>query len=431
MGVRGYGKWPVPPRRISPKMPKRIAPLTPSQVQNAKSQASPYKLRDGGGLFLLVNPDGAKLWRWDYRRPVTGRRNTIGLGAYPAVKLAGAREQVRTCRERLAAGIDPSEQRRAEKMVAVDRQANTFGAVASEWWVRREKEIVTGTAKREQRLLEIYLLPYLGDVPIRDITPPILLAVLRRPEAAGKVETAHRAKAMAGQVFRYGIATGRCERDLAADLRGALETPQGEHFASVTNPTDVAPLLRALWGYDGTPVVSAALKLAPLVFVRPGELRRARWADIDLDGRDWRFTASKTNQPHIVPLASQAVDILRELQPLTGRGAYVFPSARGKGRPMSDAAMNAAMRRMGIDSATMTGHGFRAMARTILDEVLGFRPDYIEQQLAHSVRDPLGRAYNRTQHLPERRKMMQAWADYLDVLRADANVVPIRMRGRG
>lgn len=408
------------------KMPKRIAPLTPSQVQNAKPQPQPYKLRDGGGLFLLVKPDGAKLWRWDYRRPASGRQNTIGFGAFPAVKLAGARERLRKGCELLAAGVDPGEQRKAEKAATLERAANTFGAVAAEWWVKREKEIVAGTAKREKRLLETYLQPYLGDLPIGDITAPVLLAALRRPEAAGKVETAHRARSLAGQVFRYAIATGRTERNPAADLVGALETPKGEHFASVTDPNQIGPLMRALYGYNGTPVVAAALKLGPLIFVRPGELRHARWVDIDLDAAEWRYTTSKTGTPHIVPLSEQAVAILRELRPLTGRGDYVFPSHRGRGRPMSDAALGAAMRRMGIDGDTMTAHGFRAMARTVLDEVLGFRPDYIEHQLAHAVRDPNGRAYNRTAHLLERKKMMQAWADYLEDLREGANVVPIR-----
>lgn len=407
-------------------MPKRITPLTPSQVQNAKGQDKPYKLRDGGGLFLLVKPDGAKLWRWDYRRPITGRQNTIAFGAFPAVKLAEARERMRKGRELLAANIDPSEQRKAEKVATLDQAANTFGAVAEEWWAKRVKEIVAGTAKRERRMLEKYLLPHIGQRPIDEVTAPVLLAALRKPEAAGKVETAHRARSLAGQVFRYAIATGRALRNPAADLIGALETPKREHFASVTDPNEIGPLLRALYGYEGSPMVVAALKLGPLVFVRPGELRHARWADIDLDSAEWRYIASKTGTPHIVPLSEQAVAILRDLQPLTGRGEYVFPSHRGRDRPMSDAALGAAMRRMGIDGQTMTAHGFRAMARTVLDEVLGYRPDFIEHQLAHAVRDPNGRAYNRTAHLSERRKMMQGWADYLDDLRVGGNVVPIR-----
>ncbi|MEG3156836.1 tyrosine-type recombinase/integrase [Lysobacter zhanggongensis] len=411
-------------------MPKRIAPLTASQIQNAKATDKPYKLRDGGGLFLLVNPDGAKLWRWDYRRPAIGRQNTIGFGAFPAVKLAEARERVRKARELLAAGIDPGEQRKAEKAATVERVANTFEAVAEEWWLRRMKDIVAGTAKRERRMLEKRLLPYIGQLPVGEVTAPQLLAALRKPEAEGKIETAHRARSLAGQVFRYAIATGRAERNPAADLAGALETPKGEHFASVTEPSQIGPLLRSLYGYDGSPMVAAALKLAPLVFVRPGELRHARWADIDLEAAEWRYVASKTGQAHIVPLSMQAVAILQELQPLTDRGGagYVFPSHRGGGRPMSDAAMVAAMRRMGIAGDTMTAHGFRAMARTVLDEVLGYRPDYIEHQLAHAVRDPNGRAYNRTAHLVERRKMMQSWSDYLDNLREGGNVVAINAR---
>ena len=396
-------------------------------IRRIKATGKVQRHTDGGGMYLEVSPAGGKWWRWKYR--FGGKEKRLSFGIYPDVGLAEARGRRDAARKLLAAGIDPGEQRKAEKAATADRAGNTFGAVAREWWAKREKEIVPGTAKREHRLLETYLLPYVGQMPIADISAPALLAALRKPEAAGKIETAHRARSLAGQVFRYAIATGRAVRNPAADLIGALATPKGEHFASVTEPAEMAPLLRALYGYEGTPVVMAALKLAPLVFVRPGELRRARWDDIDLDGGEWRYTASKTGQPHVVPLATQAVAILRELRPLTGRGEYVFPSMRGKGRPMSDAAINAAMRRMGIDAETMTGHGFRAMARTVLDEVLGFRPDYIEHQLAHAVRDPNGRAYNRTSHLPERRKMMQSWADYLDSLRLDANVVPIRRVG--
>lgn len=288
----------------------------------------------------------------------------------------------------------------------------------------RAKKNAASTVVRNRRIIEKDLIPYIGDRPITELSAPELLGVLRKMEKRGAVETAHRARGIAGMVFRYAIATGRAERNPTADLIGALESPQTEHFASITEPTQVAPLLRALWDYDGSAVVQAALKLAPLLFARPGELRAARWADVDLDANEWRYMATKTGTAHIVPLATQAVEVLRELKPLTGRGEYVFPSLQGKGRPMSENTINAAMRRMGFDSKTMTGHGFRAMARTILDEVLGFHPDYIEHQLAHAVRDPNGRAYNRTAHLVERRKMMQAWADYLDKLRVDAKVVP-------
>ena len=403
-------------------------PLTDTAIRKAKPAAKPLKLRDGGGLYLLLRPDGARWWRWDYRRPVTGKRNTLSLGVYPDTGLAEARERHAEARKMLAAGVDPGEQRKAAAAAKADQVANTFGAVAGELLGIRAKKLAAGSAVRERRMLEKDLAPYIGRRPVGEITAPELLAALRKVEARGAVETAHRARMLAGLVFRYAIATGRAERNPAADLVGALAQPQGEHFASMTEPDQVAPLLRALYGYQGTPAVMAALKLAPLVFVRPGELRQARWADIDLDAAQWRFTASKTGQPHIVPLASQAVAILRDLHPLTGRGEYVFPSARGKGRAMSEAAVTAALQRMGFDGQTMTGHGFRAMARTMLDEVLGFRPDYIEHQLAHAVRDPNGRAYNRTAHLPERATMMQAWADYLDNLRTGGNVVPLKRK---
>ena len=403
-------------------------PLSDTTVRKAKPSDKPRKLRDGAGLYLLLRPDGARWWRFDYRRPVTCKRNSLSLGVYPDVGLAEARGRHSEARKLLAAGIDPGEQRKAQKAATVNRAANSFEAVADELLAIRAKKLAVGSAVRERRLLEKDLAPYIGSRPVADVTAPELLTALRKIEARGAVETAHRAKMLAGQVFRYAIATGRAERNPAPDLKGALSQPDEKHFASVTDPAAVGPMLRALHGYQGTPAVMAALKLAPLVFVRPGELRRARWADIDLDAGEWRFTASKTGQPHIVPLASQAVAILRELHPLTGRGEYVFPSARGKGRSMSEVAVLAALRRMGIDGDTMTAHGFRAMARTILDERLGFRPDYIEHQLAHAVRDPLGRAYNRTAHLAERRKMMQAWADYLDNLREGGNVVALRAK---
>jgi len=268
----------------------------------------------------------------------------------------------------------------------------------------------------------------MGDAPIADIRAPVILAALRRVQNTGALETAHRARSLAARMFRYAIATGRAERNPAADLIGALPAAIPEHFASITEPAAVGALLRAVHGYNGGPVAAAALKLAPLVFVRPGELRTARWADIDLDAAEWRYTANKTNTPHVVPLATQAAAILRDLYPLTARSEYVFPGNRSQRRPMSENTVNAALRALGYGSDTMTGHGFRAMARTILDEHLGFRPDFIEHQLAHAVKDPNGRAYNRTAHLPERRKMMQAWADYLDGLRTGANVTPIKRK---
>lgn len=407
-------------------MPKQIAPLTPSQVQNAKAADKPCKLRDGGGLYLLVTTDGAKLWRWDYRRPVTGRRNTVGLGAYPAVKLAEARERLRKGREQLAVGIDPGEQRKTDKAVAAERSANTFGAIAREYLDKRDRETASDPFKRERSRFERHLAPLLNDVPITDVTAPMLLAVLRKPEAAGLLETARRLRAMSGRIFRYAMATDRATRDPSAILIDALITPKSTNFAAATDPADLPKLLRALWSYEGGPIVGAALKLTPLLFVRHGELRSARWADIDLDAGEWRFIASKTKTQHVVPLATQAVEILTGLKELTGRGEFVFPNARGGSRHMSQVATLSAMRRMELPAELVTNHGWRATARTLLDEVLGYRPDYIEHQLAHAVRDPNGRAYNRTAHLPERRKMMQGWADYLDGLRNDTNVVPIR-----
>ena len=291
--------------------------------------------------------------------------------------------------------------------------------MAGELLAMRAKQLHPRTAARERRFLEQDLAA-IGDSPVADITAPALLAVLRKVEARGAVESAHRALAAASMVFRYAIRTGKAKSNPAADLKGALLVPESTHFASVTDPAKIGPLLRALWGYDGSLTVIAALKLAPLLFVRPGELRSARWADIDLEAGEWRFVTSKTETPHVVPLATQAVEILQDLKPLTGRGDYVFPSERGRDRFMSNNTINAAMRRLGYGTSDMTAHGFRAMARTVLDEVLGFRPDFIEHQLAHQVRDPNGRAYNRTAHLAERKKMMQAWADYLDGLRQAA-----------
>lgn len=294
--------------------------------------------------------------------------------------------------------------------------------VAREWHAKHLPSWANKHAETIIRRLELNVFPWLGGKPIADITAPQLLQVIRRIEERGALETAHRVLGCCGQVLRYAIATGRAERDPSGDLPGALPPTKSQHFAAVTEPDQIAAVLGAIDGYEGTLPVRCALRLAPLVFVRPGELRKAEWTDIDLDAAKWRYTVTKTSTPHIVPLSRQAVTILRELEPLTGSGRYVFPSARGKSRPMSDNAVLAAMRRMGISKDEMSGHGFRAMARTILDEVLGFRPDYIEHQLAHAVRDPNGRAYNRTAHLLERRQMMQTWADYLDKLKASVKV---------
>jgi integrase len=391
--------------------------LTDIQVRNAKPAEKARKLFDERGLYLEVSPKGGKWWRFKYR--FGGKEKRLSLGVYPDISLKDARERREDARKLVANGIDPSEARKAAKSAGEDRAANSFEVIAREWFAKRSSTWVPSHADRIIRRLERDIFPWLGRKPTTDINAPQLLEAVRRIEARGAVETAHRALQDCGQVFRYAIATGRAERDPSGDLRGALTPVRGKHFAAVTEPADAAKVLRALDGYEGTLPVRCALRLAPLVFVRPGELRHAQWADMDLDAAEWRYAVTKTDTQHIVPLARQAVEILRELQPLTGRGRYVFPSARSPrgDRPMSDNAILMAMRSMGIGKEEMSGHGFRAMARTILDEVLGFRPDFIEHQLAHSVRDPNGRAYNRTAHLPERRKMMQDWADYLDELK--------------
>ncbi len=404
--------------------------LTDTKLRALKPKAKVYRVADTHGLCIEVRTTGAKLWRYRYR--YAGKASMAALGEYPMMGLADARTERDRMRLLVKGGANPVHVARVERAARVERSETTFAAVALELLAKRAKEgLGAGSVKRERRLIEKDLAS-IGSLPVADVTAPALLAALRKLEKRGVVETAHRARSMAGQVFRYAIATGRAKYNPAADLAGALEQPKVQHFASVTEPAKVGELLRTMQGYSGSPVTVAALRLAPLVFVRPGELRQARWADIDLEAGEWRFIASKTGTPHIVPLSEQAVAILRDLQPLTGRSEYVFPGVRSARRPMSENTINAALRYMGIDGDTMSGHGFRAMARTILDEVLHFRPDFIEHQLAHAVRDPNGRAYNRTAHLAERRKMMQAWADYLDQLRdSTGKVLPMRRKASG
>lgn len=399
-------------------------PLTDTAARNAKPQEKQFKLFDGRGLFLLVMPTGGKWWRFKYR--FGGKEKQLSLGTYPDVSLKQARERRDDARKLIADGIDPSEMRKARKRSAVERDANSFEAVAREWYAKHAPTWAPSHASKVIRRLERDVFPWVGGRPIAEITAPELLAVLRRVEARGALDTARRLQGISGQIFRYAIATGRAERDSSADLRGALPPVKGNHFAATTDPKRLGEILRAMDAYQGTLTVKCALRLAPLVFVRPGELRQAQWQDIDLDAAEWRFKVTKTDTDHIVPLARQAVEILREIEPLTGRGRYVFPSARNPrgDRCMSENAVLAALRRMGIPKDELSGHGFRAIARTILDEVLGFRPELIEHQLAHAVRDPLGRAYNRTKHLKERRQMLQSWADYLDRLKTGAEVVP-------
>ena len=401
--------------------------LTDTKLRSLKAKDKVFRIADSNGLTIEVRPTGAKFWRYRYR--YVGKPTMLTLGEYPMMGLADARTARDKARGLLKGGANPVQVAQAERAAAVLNAENTFGAIAKELLAKRSKEgLSPGSVARETRLLEKDLVG-LANVPIADVTPPMLLTALRKLEKRGVIETAHRARSLASLVFRYAVATGRAKSNPAADLLGALQVPQKQHFASITDPDKVGALLRAIHAYNGTPAVMAALKLAPLVFVRPGELRAARWADIDLEAAEWRYTATKTGTPHIVPLSTQAVAILKALHPVTQRSEFVFPSMRSAKRPMSENTINVALKLLGFDGDTMTGHGFRAMARTILDEVLGFRPDFIEHQLAHAVRDPNGRAYNRTAHLAERTKMMQGWADYLDTLRAGDNKV-VALRGK-
>ncbi len=407
-------------------MPKRIDPLTPSAIKNAKPQAKAYKLADGRGLFLLVQPSGAKWWRWKYTRPETRKENLLSLGTFPDVSLSMARDRREEFRKLVADGIDPGSKRKAETHAAAD----TFEALAREWFAKQATGWASSHADKVISRLERNVFPWLGSKPIAKVEAPDVLSVLRRIESRNAIETAHRTHQICGQVFRYAIATGRAKSDVTRDLRGSLTPWKPKHYASMTDPDKVGELLRAIDGFTGSYVVAAILKLSPLVFSRPGELREAEWTEIDLDKAEWNVPAQrmKLRLPHTVPLATQAVSILRDLQPLTGAGRFVFPGARSARKPLSDMAVNAALRRLGYDKATMTAHGFRAIARTILDEVLEFRPDVIEHQLAHAVRDANGRAYNRTSFLRQRREMMQSWADYLDVLRANGIIKPALLR---
>ena len=398
--------------------------LTDVKVRNAKPTAKPYKFADERGLYLLINQVG-KYWRFDYR--FAGKRKTLALGTYPDVSLSGARSKLNDARKLLANDVDPSEYRKVQKATTIERAASSFEAVAREWiakfapnWSPAHGEKITTRFERD-------VFPWMGGRPISEVTAPLLLTVVRRIESRGATETAHRALQSCGQVMRYAVATGRAERDPSADLRGCLPPVNERHHASITEPKKIGELLRAIEGYTGSLATRCALILAPLTFVRPGELRHAEWSEFDLANAEWRIPAEKMKMraQHIVPLSTQAVAILNELQPLTGAGRYVFPGARTNGRPMSENTVNAALRRLGYSNDDMTGHGFRSMASTLLNEQ-GWNRDAIERQLAHAERDSVRAAYNYAEHLPERRKMMQAWANYLDGLKIGATVVNIK-----
>jgi integrase len=407
-------------------MPKRIAPLSDIQVKNTKPKEIDYKLADGGGLYLLVTTTGGKLWRMDYR--FSDKRKTASFGAYPAITLADARQRREDAKKLLASDVDPGETKKAQKSAQGEQDANTFEVIAREWHSKYSHTWVPSHALHKLERLEKNVFPWIGRRPIKELTAPDVLAVLRRMESRNVLDTAHRVRFECGAIFRYAVATGRADRDPVADLKGALPPVKNGHHAAPTDPKDVAPLLRAIDEFQGSFVVKCALQLAPLLFVRPGELRAAEWSEFDFEKAEWNIPAEKMKMKvaHLVPLSRQTLKVLDELKPLTGHSRYVFPCHRSPLRCMSENAVNAGLRRMGFEKSEITGHGFRAMARTILDEVLQVRPDFIEHQLAHAVKDPNGRAYNRTAHLVERKKMMQTWADYLDDLKSVAKVIPFK-----
>jgi integrase len=405
-------------------MPKLATQQAETTYRTAKAGSTLKRISDGGGLYMQITPDGKKSWRYQYTRPGVGGRNTLSLGDYPAVTVAGARKSRDEAKVLLGEGIDPGEHRKATKSIRSDRAANSFEVVAREWFSKHLKTWAKSHSDKIIQRMEKDLFPWLGGRPIAEITAPEILATVRRVEGRGALDTAHRALSNCGQVFRYAVATGRAERDPTGDLRGALPPAKPGHFAAITDPVQAGALLRAMDAVSAGFVVKCALRLAPLLFVRPGELRRAEWAEIDFDKAEWSYFVSKTKTQHLVPLATQAVAILRELHPLTGQGRYVFPGARTNGMPMSGGAVNVALRRAGYSTRDEhTGHGFRAMARTILHQELGIPPEVIEHQLAHAVPDALGNAYNRTKFFKERRVMMQTWADCLDKLKDGADVL--------
>lgn len=411
-------------------MPKRIAPLSDAQIKNAKPQEKDYKLMDGFGLFLLITPTNGKLWRFDYR--FDNKRKMLALGAYPSVTLAEARQRREDAKKLLANGIDPGAMKKTLKSTGKELAANTFEVIARQWHLKFSaagKWSPTHAADIMHRL-EKDIFPPLGSRPISEIKPKELLTVLERIASRGALDSAHRLRHHCGMIFRYAIVHEYAERDIAADLRGALPPVKGGHHAAATTPKDLAPILRSIDDFNGSFVVKSALQLLPLVFCRPGELRAAEWSEINFDDCIWEIPAErmKMKQPHIVPLSRQAIAILKELQPLTGYGRYLFPCHRSPLRCMSNNALNAGLRRLGFTKEEATAHGFRASARTIFDEVLKVRPDFIEHQLSHSVRDTLGTAYNRTSHLDERKNMMQTWADYLDNLKTGAKVIHLSDR---
>jgi integrase len=412
-------------------MPKRVPPITDIQVKNAKPRKKDYKLSDGGGMYLLVTSSGGKLWRFDYR--YASKRKTLAIGEYPDISIAKARGKRAQARQQLVDGVDPSEAKKAAKFEQDAQRANTFEKLAREWCKRQTGTLAETTMKMLSARLENDIFPVIGDSPLADLQPRTILENVLRPiENRGAIETAHRVRGVISQVLRYGVSCGLCERDLTVDLRGALKPIPRNHHAALdadgtTDPAKVGALLRAIDSFDGSQIVKSALRLHPLVATRPGELRHSEWSEIDLDSATWSIPAGKMKMknPHIVPLSPQAVHILRDLQKQTGSGKYLFPSTRSTARPISDNTMNAALRRMGYTRDEIVSHGWRAIFRTLADEVLQERLDIIEAQLAHQVSDTLGRAYNRTSFIKERRELMNRWGQYLEQLKATRKVIQL------
>lgn len=401
-------------------------PLTVVQIKAAKPKDKPYKLADERGLYLLINPSGSKLWKLKYR--FAGIEKKLSLGAFPEVSLAEARDKREEARKHLTNNIDPGILKNSIKRSTQEAAENSFEAIAREWQAKFSPRWTKDHGKRILIRLEQNIFPWIGKRPIKEVTAPELLSALRRVESRGAVETAHRTLQICGQIFRYGIVTGRAERDISADLKGALAPVKKSHHASITDPVEIGKLLRAINVYEGFFVTKCALQLAPLVFVRPGELRQAEWIEFDLEKAEWRIPAEKMKmrQTHIVPLCTQAIQILQELKPYTGEGKYLFPSIRSSSRPMSENTILGALRRLGYTSDEMTGHGFRSMASTLLNEQ-GWNCDAIERQLAHAERNNIRAAYNYAEYLPERRQMMQHWGNYLEELAGGGEVIQFKI----
>ena len=408
-------------------MPKRIAGLTDAKVKTAKAMEKPVKLFDGDGLFLLVTPEGGKCWRLKYR--MAGKEKILALGVYPAVSLAVARKRRDAAREQVAQGVDPGQVRKDERAALEAQRANTFEKLAREWLSRQGGTLAEKTRNMILQRLVRDAFSQIGAVPVAELSARLILEQVLRPlEDRGVIETAHRVRGVISQILRYAVAIGAAERDVTVDLRGALPPIPRRHMSAVTEPAKVGELLRAIDGYDGSLIVKCALRLLPMVATRPGELRLAEWSELDIERAEWNIPAGrmKMRQPHLVPLPQQALAVLDELRRLTGSGRYLFPSVRSTARPISDNTMNAALRRMGYGADEMVSHGWRAVFRTLADEVLQERIYIVEAALAHQVKDALGRSYNRTSFLKERRALAQRWADYLDGLKAGAKVIPLR-----